>query len=98
MLITHVAITGVLLCLATEVLFLILFTTLVESNHLAVLSHSFDCSSATLIGLCPVGGDIFGASDLGQLVLVSIQSPELLHSFIYRICMERVGRVVRDLG
>jgi hypothetical protein len=48
MLITHVAIKGVL-CVATKVLFLILFATLVESNNLAVLSHSLDRSPTTLI-------------------------------------------------
>jgi hypothetical protein len=75
-----------------------LFATPVQRNDLAVLSHSFDRGTAPLIRGRPIGGNMFGASDLGEFFLELVQSPKLFHSFFYRICMDGVGRVVRYLG
>ena len=51
--------------ITTRILFLNLFATSAQWNHLAVLSHSFDGGSATLIWRSPIGGKFFGAGDSG---------------------------------
>lgn len=53
----------------TRILILRLFATPVQRNDLAVLSHSFDRRTATLIRRSPIGGSMFGASDLGEFFL-----------------------------
>src|SRR5206468_4915207 len=75
---------------------LTLFAT--QRDDPAILSHSFDSCPALLIRGSPFGGNIFGVSDFGKLFLVSIQPPKQYHSFLDRVCVDRVGRIVRHFG
>src|SRR4030095_14865839 len=75
---------------------LTLFAT--QRDDPAILSHSFDSCPALLIGGSPFGGSIFGVSNFGKLFLVSIQLPKLYHSFLDRVCVDEVGRIVRHFG
>src|SRR4030095_4651327 len=75
-----------------------LFATPIQRNDLAVLSHSFDRGTAPLIRGSPIGGNMFGASDLGEFFLELVQSPKLFHPFFYRICMDGVCGIVSHLG
>jgi hypothetical protein len=81
-----------------QILFLNLFATATQRNDLAVLSHGFDRGTAPLIRGSPIERNMFGASDLREFFLELVQSPKLFHSFLYRICMDGIGRVVRHLG
>jgi hypothetical protein len=65
-----------------RILFLNLVATAAQRNDLAVPSHRLDRGSATLIRGSPIRGNIFGASDLGEFLLESIQPPKLFHSVL----------------
>ena len=77
---------------------MLLFPTPVQRNDPAILSHSFDRRPASLIRGSPVGRNIGGLSNLGEFFLVSIQPSELFHSFLYRVSVDGVRRIVRHLG
>ena len=77
---------------------MLLFATPAQRNDPAVFSHSFDRRPATLIRGSPIVGNIGGLSNLGEFSLVSIQPSELFHSFLYRVSVDGVRRIVRHLG
>jgi hypothetical protein len=81
-----------------EVLFLNLFAIATQRNDLAVLSHSFDRGPAPLLQGSPIGGNMFGASDLGEFFLELVQPTKLFHPSFNEICVHGVGRIVRHLG
>jgi hypothetical protein len=76
---------------------MLLFATPVQTNDPAILSHSSDRCPATLIRGSPIGRDVGGLSNLGEFFLVSIQPSELFHSFLYRVSVDGVRRIVRHL-
>jgi hypothetical protein len=63
-----------------EILFVKLFAIPVQRNDLAVLTHSFDRSTAALLGGSPSGGNIVVVGNSEELSQVSIQPPKLFHS------------------